>query len=350
MSITRARRGHTTADPSYSPFALSTDAGRFGLTETRIPTSLGVVRTRHGRRVGAGGSNEAPMATILLHGAAGSWTTWTPLIQASDLPGAVRLENLVIPDLPGWGDTPLALDESAETIETLAGAVAEIARALGYERWQVIGHSLGGVIALELAAAMPVETRFVGLVSATTFSVIESVRHPIAGFGVLPGFNGLLGTMRMLSASGAWGGRLVAVLHRLGFLRTLVAPLFSRAGDIDGSVVAALAREARPRSFALAADRIRHFDAARSWARVECPVRSVHGDRDVFVRLNDDGKLAGLVADFGVTVLADTGHFAHVERPAQALVSLATASSARTLTASCAFPGSLAQHRKTEES
>ncbi|TFB97454.1 alpha/beta hydrolase [Cryobacterium adonitolivorans] len=309
-------------DLDYCPFGLSKDSGRLGLGTSVIDTALGPITVRHGRRTTTGATGTA---TILLHGAAGSWTTWTPLISAADRSAAAPLADLIIPDLPGWGDTPLPLDESTETIESLAAAVAEIARALGYRRWRVIGHSLGGFVALELAASTPRQTTYVGLVSATTFSVIDSVRHPVARFAVLPGFTALLGVMRVLSVFGAAGRGLAAGLHRLGLLRALVAPLFSSVRRVDVSVVAALAAEARPRSFALAANRAGHYDADASWARIECPVRSVHGDRDVFVTVDDDRRLAGVVADLEVRVLTGTGHFGHVERPVDTLTALHSA-------------------------
>ncbi|POH59138.1 alpha/beta hydrolase [Cryobacterium zongtaii] len=306
-------------DLGYCPFALSHDSSRLGLGTSLIDTTLGPVTVRHGRRTATGSTGTA---TILLHGAAGSWTTWTPLIRAADRLPAPPLENLIIPDLPGWGDTPLAIDEDAETIESLAAAVAEIARALGYRRWRVIGHSLGGFVALELAASRPGQTSFVGLVSATTFGVIDSVRHPLSRFAVLPGFTALLGVMRILSACGAAGRGLAAGLDRLGLLRPAVAPLFSNIRRVDRSVLSALAAETRPRSFTLAAGRAGRYNAEASWARIECPVRSVHGDGDVFVGDHDDRRLARVIADLEVTVLTGTGHFGHVERPLDTLMAL----------------------------
>lgn len=335
MSITPDVSAASDAALDYCPDALTHDAGRLGLQTSLIDTALGAVAVRHGRRTTTGAPGTA---TILLHGAAGSWTTWTPLISAADRQaGGVQLTDLIIPDLPGWGDTPLPRNVDAETIESLAAAVAEIATALGYRSWQVIGHSLGGFVALELAASAPRQTSFVGLVSATTFSVITSVRHPLTRFAVLPGFTALLGVMRVLAVLGPVGRGLAAALHRVRLLRPLVSPLFSDVGRVDGSVVAALAAEARPRSFALAARRAGRYDAELSWARIECPVRSVHGDRDVFVTTDDDRRLAAVIADLEVTVLSGTGHFGHIERPAAALRALHS-------------PGSLALERQAEES
>jgi pimeloyl-ACP methyl ester carboxylesterase len=168
------------AEAEYCPFPITTDPRPFGLTTSTLALRSGQMVVRHGRRTGS------DTATILLHGAAGSWSTWTPLLSAETR--SFPLTDLVIPDLPGWGDSPLPFDEDSLTIESMAELVAEAARALGYRRWVVIGHSMGGFIALQLASAAARETTFVGLVSATTFSVVESARHPFTRFRVLPGY------------------------------------------------------------------------------------------------------------------------------------------------------------------
>ena len=303
------------AEPDYAPHPLTGDELQIGLRTSRIPTALGLVTVRHGRQGG-------PVATILLHGAAGSWTTWTPLIRTADQAAPRPLADLIIPDLPGWGDTPLPRNPAVESIEALAAAVADIARALGYERWRVVGHSLGGFVALELAASHPAHTTQVGLVSATTYSVIDSARHPLACLNLLPAFTALLGVMWLLARSRDGGRGLIRRLHRLGLMRALVSPLFDHVNRVDVSVVDALAAEARPRSFALASARAARYNADLSWARVVCPVRSVHGARDVFVTAGDDRRMTAVIKDFGGCVLAGTGHFAHIERPVATLHAL----------------------------
>ncbi|WP_166790461.1 alpha/beta fold hydrolase [Cryobacterium tagatosivorans] len=324
--------GRTASPAGYCPFPITTDARRFGLETSSLMLRSGPVAVRHGRRTGG------DTATILLHGAAGSWSTWTPLLRAADLrttglrttglrgtdaSDGASLSDLIIPDLPGWGDTPLPNDENALTIEAMAALVAEIARALGYSRWVVIGHSMGGFIALELASAEVRATRFVGLVSATTFSVVESVRHPFARFALLPGYTTLLQVMRALSLAGPAGTALVRGLGRASLLRPLVGPLFSRPRRIGSSVVAALGAEARPRAFALASARAGEYDPEQAWTRIRCPVRAQQGDRDVFVADSDAPRLGAVIVDFESRTVGDTGHFGHIERPEETLRLLA---------------------------
>ncbi|WP_283496859.1 alpha/beta hydrolase [Cryobacterium sp. PH29-G1] len=301
--------------PDYSPFALNAEARRFGLTTSTMRLRGGTVVVRHGRR------STSDTATILLHGAAGSWTTWTPLLQAAEATDH-DLNDLIIPDLPGWGDSPVVADESAASVESMAELIAELARSLGYERWNVVGHSMGGFIALQLAASETRATASVGLVSATSFSIPDSVRHPIRHFSTLPAFTALLITMRMLRLTGSLGRALVRAVAGRGLLRALVAPLFSQPDAIDASVVDALGTEVRPAGFVLAAALAGGYDAATRWAQISCPVRSVHGDADVFVAVDDDERLRVVVPHCVISTIAGAGHFGQIERPLEVLLRL----------------------------
>ncbi|MDJ0323103.1 alpha/beta hydrolase [Cryobacterium sp. PH31-AA6] len=304
----------------YCPYPLSTNPRRFGLTTSTMRLRGGDITVRHGRRT------DSDTATILLHGAAGSWTTWTPLLTAADAASTPGFTDLIIPDLPGWGDSTLDPDAGGPSIEATAALVAEVAEALGYRRWRVLGHSMGGFIALELAAAFVAETKSVGLVSATTYSVIESVRHPVSHFGILPAYTALLGVMRVLARLGRAGTAIVRALDRLKALRALTAPLFSRVAAVHPSVISALAVEVRPGRFGAASSLAGRYDADAAWSRIRCPVAATHGDGDVFVAASDAIRLGRVIGDFVPHTVAGTGHFGHVERPAETLRLLAPVS------------------------
>ena len=259
-------------------------------------------------------------ATILLHGAAGSWTTWTPLLAASDAAGA-PLTDVIAPDLPGWGESG-ALPAAAD-VAAMSDAVAAIARSIGYSSWRVVGHSLGGFIALDIAARTPSETIAVTLVSPSGIGVMDAARRPVRGGLRLPGFGGMLLTMRLLAALGACGRAFVRALFRLGALRTLTSPLFAQPRTVHRSVIAALADEIRPAAFVRAAARAGAYDPD-TWRRITCPVVAVRGVHDVFAGERDAAGFAERIGGFHETVLQDAGHFAHVERPAAVLAALRT--------------------------
>ena len=287
------------------------DESALGLERIVVETSLGPVVVRAGRRTGG-------TATILVHGAAGSWTTWTPLIAYADVRGR-PLVDLVIPDLPGWGESA-APDWSNAGIGQYAAAIVEITHALGYRRWRLVGHSLGGFLALDLAAHHPHETASVILVSPTGPSVVDAVRRPLRGGIRLPWFAGMLFAMRVLGALGGLG--IVRVLRRIGMLRLLSAPLFADRSVIDASVIDAFADELRPTAFVHAARAAAAYDM-RVFERIGCPVRSVRGQRDAFSAESDTAWFARTIPDFREQRVPDAGHFAAIESPGVVLQAMA---------------------------
>ncbi len=293
---------------------LELDPRPLGLERIVVPTALGPVVVHRSRVRASSG------ATILLHGAAGSWTTWTPLLEAA---GVGRMTDLVIPDLPGWGGSPGPVSGvGGIDAASLADVVAAVSHACGYDRWRLVGHSLGGFVALELAAQRPEATSEVLLVSATTLGA----RGDQLGWGrawlAYPALFALLFGMRLLAVLGPTASALLGIVNRAGLLRPLVSPLFARRRRVDTSVIDALAVEARPAAFVRALQCARRYDAAGRWARIVCPVRAVHGDRDVFTGPDDDSRLRMIIPRFSAATLPATGHFGHIERPALVLAAL----------------------------
>ncbi|WP_382306203.1 alpha/beta fold hydrolase [Herbiconiux sp. UC225_62] len=316
-----------TADPRdsrsdpYAPFPLRTDPAQSGLITRQVTTRLGalLVRTSPART--------GTTATVLLHGAAGSWSTWTPLLESARARGDAPAD-LVLIDLPGWGeaplpDRPLRNGRDSRTIDAYARAVTDAVRALGYLEWNLIGHSLGGFVALHLASIEPVRTRSVGLVSPTTFSVMEAAAHPLRRFGTLPAFSALLAVMTVFAPLGRAAAVLLSGFNRIRLLRAVVSPLFAHPSLVPGSVVDALAAEVRPQAFVIAARQAGDYDAEENWRRITCPVRSVRGEHDVFVTSCDHRMLAETIPQATTVVLAAAGHFGHIEAPGAVLDALA---------------------------
>src|SRR5689334_8517196 len=81
----------------------------------------------------------------LLHGLGGAASNW-----ALVAPALARRSRVVVPDLPGHGGSS-ALPAPVETLDPYADRVA----ALLAEPAVVVGHSLGAVVALRLAARRP---------------------------------------------------------------------------------------------------------------------------------------------------------------------------------------------------
>jgi pimeloyl-ACP methyl ester carboxylesterase len=86
-------------------------------------------------------------AVLLLHGWGGSVYSFAETIPAIAAAGY----RAIAFDLPGHGLSDKPTDEGMYTTSALADTVLRVADAMGLRRFTIVGHSMGGGIALELA-------------------------------------------------------------------------------------------------------------------------------------------------------------------------------------------------------
>jgi pimeloyl-ACP methyl ester carboxylesterase len=114
--------------------------------------------TLHGRPVSYLKAGSGPLL-LLIHGIAGSMENWQAVIE----PLAQR-HTVVAPSLPGHGSSaPGAGDYS---LGALATGLRDLLVALGHQRATLVGHSLGGGIAMQFAYQFPEITERLVLVSS----------------------------------------------------------------------------------------------------------------------------------------------------------------------------------------
>ncbi|MCA9879501.1 MAG: alpha/beta fold hydrolase, partial [Thermomicrobiales bacterium] len=109
------------------------------------------------------GASDAPVALVFVHGLGGSQTTW-----ASVLGNFADSSRVVALDLPGHGaSSKPSTDEGGDySVPGLAAALGEVIEKLDLAPAVVIGHSLGGATALDLALARPKLVRGLVLVDS----------------------------------------------------------------------------------------------------------------------------------------------------------------------------------------
>ena len=87
---------------------------------------------------------------VLVHGLGSAGTIWKTLV-----PQLVESFTVYAIDLPGHGDAPLRDDEEMDPRSLAQAIVDYVANDMGVESMHVAGNSLGGWIALEMAAVAP---------------------------------------------------------------------------------------------------------------------------------------------------------------------------------------------------
>ena len=153
--------------------------------------------TLHGRMVSYTETGAGPVL-LLIHGMAGNRENWQAVIEL-----LARHHTIVAPDLPGHGGSaPNAGDYS---LGALAVELRDLLLTLGHERATLVGHSLGGGIAMQLAYHFPELTERLVLVSSGGLGPEVS---PILRAAALPGAD------LFISATAKPGRRAGAALGR----------------------------------------------------------------------------------------------------------------------------------------
>lgn len=108
------------------------------------------------------GPTDAPETIVFLHGLGGSQSTWASVL--GDFANTYRIAAL---DLPGHGASdkpdPSAFDYS---VPTLAATVGEAIEKLELSPAVIVGHSMGGAVALQLALDRPKLVRALALIDS----------------------------------------------------------------------------------------------------------------------------------------------------------------------------------------
>src|ERR671916_2492968 len=122
--------------------------------ETLTPHEL----TLHGHRVTYRTAGRGPVL-LLLHGIANSSQTWEHVA-----PRLSERFTLIAPDLLGHGQS--ATPRGDYSLGAHASGVRDLLTALGQQRVTVVGHSLGGGIAMQFAYQFPERAERLVLVSS----------------------------------------------------------------------------------------------------------------------------------------------------------------------------------------
>jgi len=258
----------------------------------------------HGHRLSYLRSGSGP-ALVLLHGIANSCQTWAGVIDR-----LAESHTVIAPDLMGHGESDKPRGDYS--IAAHANGLRDLMTVLDIEQATLVGHSLGGGIALQFAYQFPERCERLALVGSgglgpemsaglraatlpgaeLVLGALTGVSGPLRlGFGALDRIGQVTGLQRMRDLAEA-GDALLAlkdVEARRAFLRTLRG-----VADAHGQAVSAL-------------DRLYLADAV--------PMLVVWGSRDPIVPARHAETVRELVPSARVEVFDGAGHWPHLDQP-----------------------------------
>ncbi|MDP2773932.1 MAG: alpha/beta fold hydrolase [Nocardioides sp.] len=240
---------------------------------------------------------------VLIHGMAGSLTTWDPVF--ADL---ARTCDVIAVDLPGHGESSRARDDYS--LGSLAASVRDVLDALDVKTATIVGHSLGGGIAMQFMYQFPERVERLILVSSGGLGrevtlMLRALTVPGAGLALAGGAR--LQNQRHVVAA----GRMVRPLARrvwndlpymLRQMTTLDHPESRRAFlatinaviDVGGQGINA-------------SDRLHLADGL--------PTLIVWGDKDRMIPSGHGHAAADLIPDSRLEIVPGAGHYPHEDDP-----------------------------------
>jgi pimeloyl-ACP methyl ester carboxylesterase len=292
----------------YCPHQVVPDLRPFGLTPY-VDTSP------FGRQVGFRSAQPTgETLLVLLHGVGGNASSWSPLLTELRSTGA-PLPDLLIPDLPGFGES------ENETTELLAsevgGYLLDLANRLGWRRVHLVGHSMGGFLALDMASRGDPRIARLSTISGAYFGIIRTVNHPLVAWRTDRMAAASYASMRALARLGRLGTLAMKFAANTPLANLLLTGLIATPPELNRSVRRSVLTNLRPRSFALAAKNGIAYDATQRWARITVPTMGIFGTEDHLVPPRDAHEFADALPEATVTILPGVAHFAHLERPGE---------------------------------
>jgi len=239
---------------------------------------------------------------VFVHGLAGSWPNWL-----EQVPVLAREHRVLAFDLPGFGHSPMPAGEIS--IASYARLLDALLDERAIDAAAVVGNSMGGFIAAELAISYPQRVERLVLVSAAGISTYGT-----------PARRRATGALRRLEAAlagtTAWAAGHSDALARRPRLRDATLGLVARhPSQLPAALATELVRGAGTPGFFPALQAILDYDVRERLPQIACPTLIVWGERDRLISVRDADVFAELIPDSRKVVYEDTGHVAMLERP-----------------------------------
>ena len=228
-------------------------------------------------------------AVLLIHGWAANRTYWERQVVA------LRDRHTVVTvDLRGHGES--SHPRGGYTIGAMAGDLEHLVRALGVPRIALVGWSMGGLVALELAQRLGERVSALGLVCTTAGGVTDA-KNPLAE-----------------SARATEMKKAIDADFRT-FARDFAPSLFKDSHSALLSWVIGQMQKTPPHVAEACFDAFLAADLRGGLKKLAVPTAVLHGKHDAVLPLAHGEDLAKKIPGAKLTVFAESGHAPHLEEP-----------------------------------
>jgi pimeloyl-ACP methyl ester carboxylesterase len=236
---------------------------------------------------------------LFIHGLGGCWHNWL-----EQLPIFASTHRVLAFDLPGFGHSPMP--DEAISIELYVRTARELLELRGLETAAVVGNSMGGLIAAELALSSPAQIERLALVSPAGIALAHRQAQ-------LPAVRRLYPLVR---ASGRWlGAHADRVASRARLRQWLLATVAGHPERIAPALAAEQLRGmGKPGLWAAFEDLLNHTIGERL-SDLRPPTLIVWGERDHVLPVRHADLFAASIPDARKVIYPGSGHVAMLERP-----------------------------------
>jgi pimeloyl-ACP methyl ester carboxylesterase len=236
---------------------------------------------------------------VFVHGLGGQWQNFL-----ENVPRAALERRVIALDLPGFGCTPAPRDRI--TIPGYGRCVDALCERLSLGRVDMVGNSMGGYVAAEVAIQFPDRIDQLILISAAGISSADVAHRPILTAGRIATAMVSYGAARHRHIASRPKSRhmaLALVARHPSLLRADLAyeGFFKGAGKpgFDHALRACL-----------------DYDFRDRLPEIRQPTLIVWGEKDSIIPVRDAAEFERLIPDSRKVVMKDTGHIPMAERPA----------------------------------
>jgi pimeloyl-ACP methyl ester carboxylesterase len=242
-------------------------------------------------------------AMLLVHGMAGSASTWRHV-----MPALARDATVIAADLPGHGRSEKA--RADYSLGGFASTLRDLLDALGHERVTIVGQSLGGGIAMQFAYQYPERCERIVLVSS---GGLGNEVHLLLRALSFPGSEYVL-ALGCAAPVRDLGAKVVGGMARVG-LR--LAPAVDEMLRAYGSLADGPTRQAFVSTLRSVVDVAGQRVSARDrlYLAAAMPTLIVWGDDDRIIPVAHAFAAHDAMPGSRLEIFEGVGHFPHCERP-----------------------------------